>query len=108
MNHTASPAPALFRGSAARGILAAVLWLALWSPVLLLALTGMQAPILIRALAVLLPLAVLALVLPKVGYRRRDALFLLVPVWGIGFSWTVSQRLAGLPHIGWPVRDDQV
>ncbi len=79
----------------------------LWSPVLLLAFTGMQAPVPLRASAVLLPLILLALVLPKIGHRRRDALLLLVPIRAISFSWNVSRRLADLPHPGRPVPDTQ-
>ena len=107
MGHDPSPTASLPRGPVARKILAAVLCLMLWSPVLLMIYTGMRAPVPIRVSAVLLPLAVLALVLPKVGYRRRDTLFLLVPGWNIGFTRIVCQRLAGLPHVDWPVRDDQ-
>lgn len=58
----------------------------------------------ITALPYLLPVAALALVLPPITYRRRDALFLLVPFWNIAFSGVVCWRLAGLPHVDWPLR----
>jgi len=43
---------------------------------------------------------------PRVAYRRRDALMLLVPPWGIRFAWVIGTRLGQLPHVDWPARTD--
>jgi len=40
----------------------------------------------------------LVCVLPLVGYRRRDALSFLIPLYGLGFTFRVIWRLAALPH----------
>ena len=52
----------------------------------------------------LIPVAVLLVVLPRVAYRRRDALVYLIPVFGWFFFCKVCWRLAGLPHPDWPER----
>jgi hypothetical protein len=55
----------------------------------------------------LLVAAALLVVLPRVSYRRRDALLVLVPyvpLWLVGMAvW----RLSGLPYRDWRPRDDE-
>ncbi|WP_106400763.1 hypothetical protein [Actinocorallia populi] len=58
----------------------------------------------ITGLPYLLPVVALAVVLPSIAYRRRDAFFFLIPFWNIAFSGVVCWRLAGLPHVDWPLR----
>jgi len=41
-----------------------------------------------------------------VAYRRRDALMLLFPPYGVRFAWVIGTRLGQLPHAGWPARTD--
>ena len=43
---------------------------------------------------------------PRVAYRRRDALMLLLPPWGVRFAWVIGTRLGKLPHADWPARTD--
>jgi hypothetical protein len=43
---------------------------------------------------------------PRVACRRRDALKLLIPPWGVRFAWVIGTRLGQLPHAGWPARAD--
>ena len=52
----------------------------------------------------LLPGTVLifGLLAPLVSYRRRDALFLLVPIWGVVVVWIIGSRIATLPERDWP------
>jgi hypothetical protein len=37
-----------------------------------------------------------ALLAPLVGYRRRDAVMLLIPVWNIYIAWLIGARVADL------------
>ncbi len=45
---------------------------------------------------------------PLVSYRRRDALLVLVPIWGLVVLWTIGSRLARLHDRDWPPRPDEV
>ena len=38
-------------------------------------------------------LALIALLAPRVAYRRRDALLLLLPPWGFRIAWVIGSRL---------------
>lgn len=44
---------------------------------------------------------------PKVSYRRRDAFFLVVPVWGYVFTARVLWRLTALADRPWPHRPEE-
>ncbi|QYG93453.1 DUF2510 domain-containing protein [Iamia sp. SCSIO 61187] len=46
----------------------------------------------------------LMLVLPKIAYRKRDSLFIFVPLYGTMFVFIVAWRLASLPHRYWSER----
>lgn len=52
--------------------------------------------------------AVLAVLAPRAGYRRRDALtaFALLP--GIRLAWIVGTRLSQLPYRDWTPRADAI
>ncbi len=53
----------------------------------------------------LLPGVVLtALLAPRVGYRRRDALTLFLLPAGIRVAWIIGTRLGQLPQRDWPAR----
>lgn len=43
---------------------------------------------------------------PRVGYRRRDALFLFVPLWMYFFTVKILWRATALPDRDWPERLD--
>ena len=59
------------------------------------------------ALLVALPGVVLIVLLaPRVAYRRRDALLLFLPPWGLRIAWVIGTRLVQLPHRDWPERTD--
>lgn len=45
--------------------------------------------------------------LRSVSYRRRDVFLLMVPGYGLYFSWLVCWRLSFLPFVDWHVRPDQ-
>jgi hypothetical protein len=57
-------------------------------------------------LAVLPSVVLIALLAPRVAYRRRDALLLLLPPWGFRIAWVIGTRLGQLPHRDWPERAD--
>jgi hypothetical protein len=57
-------------------------------------------------LSVLPGVVLAALLAPRVAYRRRDALMLLFPPWGIRIAWVIGMRLGQLPHRDWPERTD--
>ncbi len=60
-------------------------------------------------LGVLPGLVLTALLAPRVAYRRRDALtMLLLPPGGIRFAWIIGTRLGQLPHRDWPERTDGI
>lgn len=59
-----------------------------------------------EALGALAVVALLAVVLPHVGYRRRDAFMWLIPVWGWFVAARVGFRLADLPWRDWPPRPE--
>ena len=50
---------------------------------------------------------VMSFVLPHVSYRRRDALMVLVPVWGLWIVGLAFYRLTGLPFRDWRPRPDE-
>ena len=52
-------------------------------------------------------LFLVGLLAPLVSYRRRDALLLLVPIWGLVVLWTIGSRLVRLPDRDWPQRPDE-
>lgn len=57
-------------------------------------------------LAVLPGVVLVALFAPRVAYRRRDALLLLLPPWGLRVAWVIGTRLGQLPQRDWPERAD--
>jgi hypothetical protein len=57
-------------------------------------------------LAVLPSVVLIAWLAPRVAYRRRDALLLLLPPWGFRTAWVIGTRLGQLPHRDWPERAD--
>jgi hypothetical protein len=57
-------------------------------------------------LTVLPGMALIAWLAPRVAYRRRDALLLLLPPWGLRIGWVIGARLGQLPHRDWPERTD--
>ena len=59
-----------------------------------------------QLLSVLPGLLLTAWLAPRVAYRRRDALLLLLPPWGFRLTWVIGARLGRLPHRDWPERTD--
>src|SRR5580693_9233547 len=57
-------------------------------------------------LAVLPSVVLVALLAPRVAYRRRDALLLLLPPCGFRIAWVIGTRLGQLPRRDWPERAD--
>lgn len=56
----------------------------------------------------LVVMAFLWWVLPKVSYRRRDALLTLVPFVGVWLVGMAVWRLSALPYRDWRPRDDEL
>jgi hypothetical protein len=50
----------------------------------------------------------ISLLAPLVSYRRRDGLFLLVPLWGLVVAWRIGARLTRLSDRDWPLRPDEI
>jgi hypothetical protein len=59
-------------------------------------------------LSVLPGMILVAWFAPRVAYRRRDALMLLLPPWGFRVAWVIGARLGELPHRDWPQRTDEL
>ncbi len=47
-------------------------------------------------------------VLPRVAYRRRDVLMVLIPIYGVWIVALAFYRLAGLPYRDWRPRPDEL
>lgn len=50
--------------------------------------------------------AAVAFAAPKVGYRRRDIWFMLIPLYSVVFLVRLLWRFAHLPEVYWSVRSD--
>jgi len=55
-------------------------------------------------IGVIVILAILGFMAPKVGYRWFDCFFAAIPFYGIFFIFRISNRIAFLPEIGWSQR----
>ena len=55
-------------------------------------------------ISVILILAILGFLAPKVGYRWFDCFFADIPFYGIFFIFRIANRIAFLPEIGWSQR----
>ena len=61
-----------------------------------------------RPLSLLPGVVLLAVLAPRVGYRRRDALTVLAMLPGIRLAWIVGSRLGQLPYRDWAPRADAI
>ncbi len=57
-------------------------------------------------LTVLVILGFLAYFAPKVGYRWFDCFFAAIPIYGIIFIFRIAYRVANLPNVDWPLREN--
>ena len=55
-------------------------------------------------IGVIVILAILGFMAPKVGYRWFDCFFAAIPFYGIFFIFRVANRVAFLPEIDWSQR----
>ena len=55
-------------------------------------------------IGILVILAILGFMAPKVGYRWFDCFFAAIPFYGIFFIFRIANRIAFLPEIGWSQR----
>ena len=55
-------------------------------------------------IGVIVILAILGFMAPKVGYRWFDCFFAAIPFYGIFFIFRLANRIAFLPEIGWSQR----
>jgi len=61
-----------------------------------------------RLLTWLIAGGIVAWLAPMVSYRRRDWLFLLVPVWNVVVLHRIGSRLCRLDARDWPQRPDEL
>jgi hypothetical protein len=61
-----------------------------------------------EALSIVPLLLLIGLLAPLVSYRRRDALFLLVPIWNVVVAWRIGSRLTRIACRDWPHRPDEL
>jgi hypothetical protein len=55
-------------------------------------------------IGVIVILAILGFMAPKVGYRWFDCFFAAIPFYGIFFIFRIANRIAFLPEIDWSQR----
>ncbi len=55
-------------------------------------------------IGVIVILAILGFMAPKVGYRWFDCFLAAIPFYGIFFIFRIANRIAFLPEIGWSQR----
>ena len=55
-------------------------------------------------IGVIVILAILGFMAPKVGYRWFDCFLAAIPFYGIFFIFRIADRIAFLPEIGWSQR----
>ena len=55
-------------------------------------------------IGVIVILAILGFLAPKVGYRWFDCFLAAIPFYGIFFIFRIANRIAFLPEIGWSQR----
>ena len=55
-------------------------------------------------IGVIVILAILGFMAPKVGYRWFDCFFAAIPIYGIFFIFRIANRIAFLPEIDWSQR----
>ena len=55
-------------------------------------------------ISVIVILAILGFMAPKVGYRWFDCFFAAIPFYGIFFIFRIANRIASLPEISWSQR----
>ena len=57
-------------------------------------------------ISVIVILAILGFMAPKVGYRWFDCFIAAIPFYGIFFIFRIANRIAFLPEIGWSQRSN--
>ena len=55
-------------------------------------------------ITVVVILAILGFLAPKVGYRWFDCFFAAIPIYGVFFIFRIAHRVALLPSKDWPER----
>lgn len=55
-------------------------------------------------ITVVVILAILSFLAPKVGYRWFDCFFAAIPIYGVFFIFRIAHRVALLPSKDWPER----
>ena len=55
-------------------------------------------------IGVIVILAILGFMAPKVGYRWFDCFFAAIPFYGIFFIFRICHRIANLPQVDWSQR----
>jgi uncharacterized protein YacL len=59
-------------------------------------------------ITVVVILAILGFLAPKVGYRWFDCFFAAIPIYGLFFILRIAHRLAFLPNKDWADRSDKL
>ena len=59
-------------------------------------------------ITVVVILAILGFLAPKVGYRWFDCFFAAIPIYGVIFIFRIAHRIAFLPNKDWADRSDNL
>jgi hypothetical protein len=71
----------------------------------LLGMIGITSPTVQSLVAIFSLIPIFGFLATKVGYRRKDGLFVLVPMYNIIWIMRISYRIANLPNRGWRERE---
>lgn len=67
----------------------------------LLGMIGINSPTVQSLFAIFSLIPIFGYLATKVGYRRKDGLFVLIPMYNIIWITKISYRIANLPNRGW-------
>ena len=67
----------------------------------LLGMIGINSPTVQSLLAIFTLIPIFGYLATKVGYRRKDGLFVLIPMYNVIWIMKISYRIANLPNRGW-------
>jgi hypothetical protein len=71
----------------------------------LLGMIGISSPTVQSLVAIFSLIPIFGYLATKVGYRRKDGLFVLIPMYNIIWIMRISYRIANLPNRGWRERE---
>ena len=72
---------------------------------ILLGMIGITSPTVQSLVAIFSLIPIFGFLATKVGYRRKDGLFVLVPMYNVIWIMRIAYRIANLPNRGWRERE---